>query len=379
MSGLRERVREFARAAEAPLLETQGEDEAAALALKLLAEGDWLDYAVAAVDEERLSVADLSDVRYELARSSGMLDVMFAMQGLGTFPLALGGSHAQREQWLPGARAGETIAAFVLTEPNAGSDLSGISTLARRTDSGWVLNGHKTFISNAPHANLFTVLARTSGSPGDREGLSMFVMGAEHAGLRVEGFEVMAPHPIGDVHFEDVEIPTDALLGAEGAGLELALGTLAQFRTSVAAAACGMARRALDESLQHLLRREQFGRPLATFQGLRMDIAEMDTRLRAAELLTGEAAAAVDAGEDSATAVARAKLFATECASWICDRAVQHHGGLGVRRGQTVERLYREVRALRIYEGTSEVQKLILAKAALELAKPEGTRPLRDS
>ena len=181
-------------------------------------------------------------------------------------------------------------------------------------------------------------------------------------GLDVETFEVMAPHPIGDVIFKDCQIPRAFLLGEEGEGLELALSVLARFRTSVAAAANGFARRALDESCSHLATRRQFGKPLAKNQALRFDLAEMDVRLRAAELLVDEAAAAVDRGQEAQAAVARAKLYATESASWIADRAVQHLGGLGVRRGEPVERVFREVRALRIYEGTSEVQKLILAR-----------------
>ncbi len=197
----------------------------------------------------------------------------------------------------------------------------------------------------------------------------MFYVPADSLGLSVERFEVMAPHPIGSLELSDVKLPGEYLLGEEGAGMALALANLAQFRTSVAAAACGFSRRALHESITHLDRRQQFGRPLSSFQGLRFDLAEMDVRLRAGQLLVQEAARLVD-GEtpedlEATSAVARAKLYATESASWICDRAVQHLGGLGVRRGQIVERLFREVRALRIYEGTSEVQKLILGKQAI--------------
>jgi acyl-CoA dehydrogenase len=206
------------------------------------------------------------------------------------------------------------------------------------------------------------VLARTSGDIGDGEGLSMFYVPADREGIEVRPFEVMAPHPIGDVEFKGVQVFPGEVLGKEGDGLALALGTLQRFRTSVAAAANGFARRALDEAIQRLSMREQFGRSLSAFQGLRFEVAEMDTRLRAAELLVVEAADAVDNGAQAIQEVARAKLYATENASWVCDRAIQHFGGLGVKRGETVERLYREVRALRIYEGTSEIQKLILAK-----------------
>ena len=228
-----------------------------------------------------------------------------------------------------------------------------------------VLEGGKTFISNAGLADFYCVLAREDGVPGEREGLRMVQVPATSPGIEACPFEVMAPHPIGDVVFHGVRVERGQCLGEPGSGLELALATLTRFRTSVAAAACGFARAALEASVAHLARRAQFGRPLAANQGLRFDLAEMDVRLRAAELLVAEAAEAVDDGRESTAAVARAKLFATEAASWICDRAVQHHGGLGVKRGETVERLFREVRALRIYEGTSEIQRLILAKELL--------------
>jgi acyl-CoA dehydrogenase len=267
--------------------------------------------------------------------------------------------------------AGEHVAAFAVTETDAGSDLSGVSLSATRTASGWRLKGSKTLITNAGLADGYTVLARSSGEPGERGGLSMFYVSSEAPGLSVERFEVMAPHPIGDVHFADVEVDEDCLLGEEGAGMDLALGNLARFRTSVAAAANGFAERALAESVTHLEGRKQFGRPLSSFQGLRFDLAEMDVRLAAAELLVREAALSVDTEGDATQDVARAKLFATETAGWICDRAVQHLGGLGVRRGQVVERLFREVRALRIYEGTSEIQKLILAKELLRRHRSE--------
>jgi alkylation response protein AidB-like acyl-CoA dehydrogenase len=252
------------------------------------------------------------------------------------------------------------VAAFALTEPGAGSDLAQVATRAERRGSTWRLSGHKTFISNAGIADFYTLLARSSLTPGERGGLTMFHVPAEAVAVR--RFEVMAPHPIGELELDGVELGDEHRIGDEGAGLALALRVLGRFRTGVAAAANGFARRALDESLAHLKAREQFGRPLSAFQGLRFDLAEMDTRLRAAELLVREAALAVDGGGQAQAAVARAKLFATENASWIADRAVQHLGGLGVRRGQAVERIFREVRALRIYEGTSEVQKLVLAK-----------------
>ena len=375
MSELREQAQQFAKGAAHPVEAAEDELTSARRALSLLAEQGLTGYAVCARDggrdvsehvgPETVSVQALCDLRYELARQSGMLDVMFVMQGLGSYAISLGGSSSQREAIMPRVAQGDQIAAFCLTEPEAGSDLSGVATQAEKTDRGWRLSGSKTFISNAPIADVFTVLARTSGAAGDREGLSMFLVNGDSRGLEVRPFEVMAPHPIGDVIFNDVSLTEDALLGSPGGGLEIALQTLSTFRTSVAAAACGFARRALDEAIAHLNSRSQFGRPLAAFQGLRFDLAEMDVRLRASELLVREAAVLRDAGQEAGPEIARAKLYATESASYICDRAVQLFGGRGVRRGEVVERLYREVRALRVYEGTSEVQKLILAKALL--------------
>ena len=315
--------------------------------------------------EYYVSVRALGVLRDELAWHSGMLDVMLVMQGLGSFPVALGGSARLRKEVLPSVAAGESIAAFALTEPNAGSSLADIATRAERKGDGWVLNGHKTFISNAPIARFFTVLARTAEPTDESANLSMFFVPSDAWGLDVEPFEVLAPHPIGDVLLKDCAVPGEFLLGKEGQGMELALGTLSRFRTSVAAAANGFARRALDESRAHLLQRRQGGRSLSKHQALRFDLAEMDVRLRAAQLLVDEAAERADAGLESTMEVARAKLFATEAAGWICDRAVQLHGGLGVKKGSVVERLYRESRALRIYEGTSEIQKSILARLLL--------------
>ena len=359
----------------APGLEGLDEDAAAREALDVLARGELLGWTVpgahggadarglAAPDE--VSVRAVCALRQGLAFHSGMLDVMFVMQGLGSYALAQGGSDELRASVLPAVASGARIAAFALTEPEAGSDLSRVVTRAERSGEGWRISGHKTFISNAGLAGFYTLLARTAGELGEREGLTMFHVPGDSLGLEVRRFEVIAPHPIGELLLDGVEVADAERLGDEGAGLELALGVLARFRASVAAAACGLARRALGESVHHLKEREQFGRPLASFQGLRFDLAEMDARTRAAELLVDEAAALVDGGADATAAVARAKLMATENASWVCDRAVQHLGGLGVTRGQVVERLFREARALRIYEGTSEVQKLILAKEVL--------------
>jgi len=371
MGELGDKVRQFALEVSGELSSME-ERPAARRAIELLAEQGLLAWTVpqrfGGADTEgvassgAVSVRHLCEVRAALAYGSGMLDVMCVMQGLGSYPVAMGGKQELSSVVLPKVVSGENIAAFALTEPGAGSSLSEIATLATPDGDGWRLTGNKTFISNAGIADFYSVLARTSGDIGDGEGLSMFYVPADREGIEVRPFEVMAPHPIGDVEFKGVQVFPGEVLGKEGDGLALALGTLQRFRTSVAAAANGFARRALDEAIQRLSMREQFGRCLSAFQGLRFEVAEMDTRLRAAELLVVEAADAVDNGAQAIQEVARAKLYATENASWVCDRAIQHFGGLGVKRGETVERLYREVRALRIYEGTSEIQKLIIVK-----------------
>lgn len=371
-------LRDKARAvgeAHAAKLEGLGEDDAARTALRALSQSELTRFTVperdGGADVAGLCLADdvsaraVCALRDELAWHSGMLDVMLVMQGLSAYPVVRGGSDELRADVLSKLASGEFIGAFALTEPNAGSSLDDVTTRADRSGSAWRIRGHKTFISNAGIADHYSVLARTSGEPGSRGGLTMFSVPAQSKGLSVERFEVIGPHPIGDVHFANVEVSDARRLGEVGQGQELALATLGRFRASVAACANGLARRALDETVRHLKARAQFGRPLASFQALRFDVAEMDVRLRAAQLLTDEAALAVDSGTAATAAVARAKLYATESAGWICDRAVQLHGGLGVKRGSIVERIYRDVRALRIYEGTSEIQKLVLAREVL--------------
>ncbi len=329
--------------------------------------------ALAAADT--VSVRALAACRQALAFRHAMVDLAFVEQGLGSFPIALGSEEPELLEILDRVAAGTLVPALALTEPGAGSDLAGVATRAERDGDDYVLSGTKTYITNVGVADFYTVLARTEGEAGERGGLTMFYVPSDADGLTTQSFQVMAPHPIGEVFFDGVRIPARYMLGPLGGGMELALENLGRFRVTVAAAANGFARRALAESVTHLSRREQFGRPLATFQGLRFDLAEMDTRLRAAELLTDEAAATVDAGADATAQVARAKLHATETASWICDRAVQHHGGLGVRVGSVVERLFRDTRALRIYEGTSEIQKLVLAKHVLKNTPDPNARP----
>jgi acyl-CoA dehydrogenase len=277
--------------------------------------------------------------------------------------VALAGSDAQRERWLRAVARGEVVCAFAVTEPSAGSDLAGVRTRAENDGALWRLTGLKTFISNAGIAKLYTVLARSSEAPGHK-GLSMFLVDAEAGGLHVKPLETIAPHPLGEVRFEGTPA---LLLGAEGGGFSLALRTLDTFRPSVGAAACGLAARALDEALSWTRARRQFDRPLSEFQATRLALAEMHAELQAARLLVRHAAWRADLGAESRGLDASvAKLSATESAQRIVDRALQLHGGTGVLRGSTVERLYREVRALRIYEGTSEIQKLVIARELLK-------------
>lgn len=297
-----------------------------------------------------LHLADLCCAREGLAYHSGLADTMLAMQGLGSHPVHLAGSARQKRGLLPDTAKGKAIAAFAITEPGAGSDVGAIETRARRKGRQWRLRGTKTFTSNAGIADYYTVFARAP------KGISAFVV---RAPVEVQPIEVIAPHPIGRVTFDDTAAE---LLGAEGEGLKIAFRTLDAFRASVAAAACGLARRAHDESMRYATRRRQFGRPLAEFQATRFKVAEMATELTAARLLVARAAQLHEQGDDALRlGSAMAKLFATEAAQRIVDGCVQIHGGQGVVKGHVAERLYREVRALRIYEGTSEVLKIIIA------------------
>ncbi len=312
-------------------------------------------------------------IRETLARHDGLADFAFAMQGLGSAPLSLAAGEQMRSLWLPRVGAGQSIAAFALSEPGAGSDVAAMETSARLDGPQYVLNGQKTWISNGGIADFYVVFARTA--PGSRrpdgsvsaEGISAFLVKPGDAGFTVaERIDAMAPHPLGRLAFEDCRIPVARLVGAEGEGFKIAMRTLDVFRTSVAAAACGFARRALAEAREHARARGLFGRPLADFQLTQAALAEMATSLDAALLLTYRAAWQRDTGRAFTAAAAMAKLTATESAQAIIDRALQMFGGRGVVQGEVVERLYREIRALRIYEGASEVQKLIIAREFLK-------------
>jgi acyl-CoA dehydrogenase len=317
---------------------------------------------------ERLSARTLCLARETLAYHDGLADFAFAMQGLGAGPLALAaeaGDPAMAARWLPRVARGEAIAAFALSEPGAGSDAAALALRARRDGDGYVVDGEKTWISNGGIADFYATFARTGGAGAD--GISAFVVDAATPGLRVaERIEVMAPHPLARLAFEHVRVPAAARLGAEGEGFRLAMRTLDIFRASVGAAAVGFARRALDLALAHARGRRMFGGTLAERDLARAKLGTMATKVDAAALLVYRAAWLRDTRDVRTTVeAAMAKMSATEWAQEVIDDALQLHGGLGVTVGQPIERLYREIRALRIYEGATEVQQLIVGKGML--------------
>jgi acyl-CoA dehydrogenase len=338
--------------------------------LSLLAQADLLSYSVARGDGAPLDARSLSVVREALAYHSPLADLAFVMQGLGTYAVSLAAPEHVRDFWLERARAGKAIAAFALTEPEAGSDVSSIRTEAKREGDAYVITGRKCFISNAGLADFYTVFARTGTRADGRAELSAFIVGARMPGFRVASrTEMVAAHPIGELEFDGVRVPAEDRVGAEGQGFRLAMQTMDMFRASVGAAACGMARRALDEAVFYAKARRQFGVTLAMHQLIQEKLAVMQTELDAARLLVYRAAHLKDSGASPALltrAASEAKFYATEAAQRIVDEAVQIHGGYGLVRGHPVERLYRDVRALRIYEGTSEIQKLIIAREMLK-------------
>ncbi|MDT4968439.1 MAG: acyl-CoA dehydrogenase [Acidobacteriota bacterium] len=335
--------------------------------LDVLAKADLLRYAIASPGG-RLDVRSLCLLRESLSYSSALADLAFVMQGLGTYPLSLAAPEHVRDFWIGRARRGEAIAAFALTEADAGSDVASIKTTARREDDAYIINGSKRFISNAGIADFYTVFARTGTTQDGRAELSAFVVGARMPGFSVKSRTAMiAAHPIGEIEFNGCRVPAEDMVGREGDGFRLAMQTLDTFRASVGAAACGMAGRALDEAITYSKSRIQFGRPISEHQLIQEKLADMITEFEAARLLVYRAAYLKDAGVNSVTREAsEAKLFATEAAGRIVDNAVQIHGGAGLVRGSRVERLYRDVRALRIYEGTSEIQKLVIASRLLQ-------------
>ncbi|MCC7450454.1 MAG: acyl-CoA dehydrogenase family protein [Anaerolineae bacterium] len=338
-----------------------------------LGQAGWLRYCVPAEYGGALPALDsraLCIARETLAYHEGLADFAFAMQGLGSGAITLYGSPELRARYLPRVAAGEWIAAFALSEPDAGSDVAAMSTTATLDGDHYILNGCKTWISNGGIADFYTVFARSEppdSRPGAK-GISAFVVPADTPGLVVaERIEVIAPHPLAMLKFEDCRVPVGQRLGEAGQGFKVAMQTLDIFRASVAAAAIGFARRALDEALNHTRQRRMFGQTLADFQMTQARLADMATAIEAASLLTAQAAWLRDVkGVPTTREAAMAKMTATESAQQVIDAAVQLFGGLGVRRGQVVERLYREIRALRIYEGATEVQKLIIARSLLK-------------
>jgi acyl-CoA dehydrogenase len=317
----------------------------------------------------RLDVRTLCLARETLSFRDGLADFAFAMQGLGTGAITLFGSPELKACYLPPVRDGRAIAAFALSEPEAGSDVAAMTCTAVADGAAVRLNGTKTWISNAGIADHYVVFVRTGEAPGAR-GLSAFVVDAEAAGLTVsERIDVIAPHPLATLTFDGVRVPLTHRLGAPGEGFKVAMATLDIFRATVGAAALGFARRALHESIAHASSRHLFGAPLADLQLSQAAIADSATEVDAAALLVYRAAWSKDMGAARVTReAAMAKMFATEAAQRVIDRAVQLHGGLGVTKGVKVEELYREIRALRIYEGATEVQKIVIARETLKNA-----------
>ena len=331
-----------------------------------LGRGGWLSHS--APDPEApapLDVRTLCLIRETLARHDGLADFAFAMQGLGAGPISLFGNAKQRD-WLKRTRAGDAIAAFALTEPQSGSDVANIALTAQRYGDGFVLDGEKTWISNGGIADLYVVFARTGEAPGAK-GLSAFIVRGDNPGLTIaERLETIAPHPLARLAFKNCRVDAADLIGETGEGFKIAMATLDVFRTSVGAAALGFARRALAETVKRAKSRELFGAPLSELQMVQGHVADMALAIDAAALLVYRAAWVRDSGAARVTReAAMAKLYATEAAQRVIDAAVQIHGGDGVRAGHPVETLYREIRALRIYEGASDVQKIIIARSVL--------------
>jgi len=331
--------------------------------VSMLAAEKFLD---AAVPDGSHDVRTLCLARETLAYHSGLADFAFAMQGLGTGSIVLFGSPEQKAQWLPAVRSGKSLGAFAMSEPEGGSDVAALRTTATKDGDGWRLNGRKTWISNGGIAGQYVVFARSGEAPGAK-GLSAFVVPADAPGLIVEArIDVSAPHPLATLRFDNCRVEPGALLGKPGDGFKIAMSTLDVFRSTVGAAALGFARRALDEAISFSKSRKVFGAMLSDMQLTQAALAEAATEIDAAALLIYRAAWTKDTGAPRITREASmAKFFATEMAQRVVDRAVQLHGGQGVVAGAVVERLYREVRALRIYEGASEIQKLVIASQIL--------------
>lgn len=367
-------------AAEIAPLEAHGEgrDEIDDLCRRFVAklgEAGWLGYAVPASHGgkfETLDVRSLCLIRETLSRTAGLADFAFAMQGLGSAPISLFGGAELKDHYLPRVREGSHIAAFALTEPESGSDVAAMTTTARLDGNHFVIDGAKTFISNGGIAGHYVVFARTGEAEGAR-GISAFVVEPDTPGFSVtKRIDVIAPHPLAAIAFDNCRVPASQMLGQGGDGFKIAMATLDIFRSTVAAAALGFARRALDEALDRARTRRAFGHSLAEFQLIQAKIADMALKIDAAALLVYRSAWTKDVkGARVTRESAMAKLYATDSAQEVIDEAVQIFGGMGVVSGVAVERLYREIRALRIYEGTSEIQKLVIARQTFDAASSE--------
>jgi acyl-CoA dehydrogenase len=322
---------------------------------------------------DTVQARDLCVIREELASHAALADIMFGVQALGSYPIVIAGTEEQKKKYLPALARAESLAAFALTEPEAGSDVAAISTEAQRVSGGYRLHGVKRFISNAGIAQIYVVFALTR--PGAKaKSISAFIVPADTPGVTVkEKTRLLSPHPIGVLAFDGCFVPQQERLGSEGDGLNIAYRTLDTLRSTVGAAGVGFARRALAEAISYSQLRRQFGRPISDFQGIQFKIAEMAADLEAARLLVYQAAWAHDMHDPELPLKSSiAKLFATEAAQRIVDQALQIHGGNGVVAGHIMERLYRDVRALRIYEGSSEIQKLVIAKNLIHKERSHG-------
>jgi acyl-CoA dehydrogenase len=359
-------------------------DEACRKLVRELGCAGWLKYAIGGTAlgaaAEKIDTRALCIIRETLARHSGLADFAFAMQGLGSGAITLFGTEAQKQKYLPRVGSGASIAAFALSEPEAGSDAAAMQCEATQSGDSYLLNGEKTFISNGGIADFYVLFARTGESVGSR-GITAFIVDAKTPGLEIaERIQVMAPHPLARLKFANCRIAASQGLGEPEQGFKVAMATLDVFRTSVAAAATGFARRALEEALRRATSRKMFGQTLADFQLTQAKLAEMATGIDAAALLTYRAAWLRDQGQNVTVAAAMAKMTATETAQKVIDAAVQIFGGQGVVSDEPVERLYREIRPLRIYEGATEVQQLIIARGIIkgfqesELSQGQGKR-----
>jgi acyl-CoA dehydrogenase len=348
-------------------------DAACRQLVRQLGDAGWLRHAIGGTQYggalDAIDTRAICLIRETLARHSGLADFAFAMQGLGSGAISLFGSAANKAAYLPRVARGDAIAAFALSEPQAGSDVAAMQCAATADGDHYLLNGEKTWISNGGIADFYVVFARTGEQPGAR-GISAFIVDAGTPGFEIaERIDVIAPHPLARLTFTNCRVPAAQRLGDAGQGFKVAMATLDVFRTSVAAAALGFARRALDEALVHTTQRQMFGHTLADFQLTQAKLAQMATGVDAAALLTYRAAWQRDQGRNVTKEAAMAKMTATETAQQVIDAAVQLFGGLGVVSGHPAEQLYREIRALRIYEGATEVQQLIIARELLKAQK----------